>query len=158
MGISVGSQGLSRFIDELFADLKGRFVFSYLDDLVIYSRSVEEHMAHLRTVLQPLQSAGFTLNPEKITVGASEFKYLGHSLSVRGISVLQDRVAAINSYPPPTNLRTLRRFIGMAGFYARFIQDFSKRAAVSHALKRKGAKFVGTRTPNCFQFIKTGIN
>ena len=144
MGISVGSQGLSRFIDELFADLKGRFVFSYLDDLVIYSRSVEEHMAHLRTVLQPLQSAGFTLNPEKITVAASEIKYLGHS-SVRGISLLPVRVVAINSYPPPTNLRTLRRFIGMAGFYARFIPDFSKRAAVLHALKKKGAKFVWTQ-------------
>jgi len=59
MGISVGSQGLSRVVDELFADLKGRFVFSYLDDLVIYSRSVEEQAAHMRTVLQRLQSAGF---------------------------------------------------------------------------------------------------
>ena len=145
MGIGVGSQGLSRVIDELFADLKGRFVFSFLDDLVIYSRSVEEHVAHLRTVLQRLQSAGFTLNPEKITVGASEIKYLGHSLSVRGISLLPDRVAAINSYPPPTNLITLRRFIGMAGFYARFIPDFSKRAAVLHGLKKKGAQFVWSR-------------
>jgi len=144
MGISVGRQGLSRVIDELFVDLKERFVFSYLDDLVIYSRSVEEHVAHLRTVLQRLQSAGFTLNPEKITVGASEIKYLGHS-SVRGISLLPVRVVAINSYPPPTNLRTLRRFIGMAGFYARFIPDFSKRAAVLHALKKKGAKFVWTQ-------------
>ena len=52
MGISVGSQVLSRVVDEVFADLKGRFVFSYLDDLVVYSCSVEEHVAHVRTVLQ----------------------------------------------------------------------------------------------------------
>jgi len=144
MGISVGSQDLSRVVDELFADLKGRFVFSYLDDLVIYSHLVEEQAAHVRMVLQQLQNAGFTLNPEKITAGASEIKYLGHLLSFCGISVLPDRVAAINSYPPPTNLRTLRRFIGMTGFYARFIPDYSKRAAVLHALKKKGAKFVWT--------------
>ena len=52
IGISVGSQGLSRVIDELFADLNGNFVFNYLDDLIVYSRSVEEHSAHVRIVLQ----------------------------------------------------------------------------------------------------------
>jgi len=119
-------------------------MFSYIDDFVVYSRSVKEHAAHVRTVLQRLQNAGFTLNPEKITVGASEIKYLGQSLSFRGISMLPDRVAAINSYPSPANLRTLRRFIVMTGFYARFIPDYSKRAAVLHALKRKGAKFMWT--------------
>ena len=83
---------------------------------------MKEHAAHVSTVLQRLQNAGFTLNPEKIMVGASEIKYLGHS-SFRGISVLRDRVAAIDSYSSPTNLRTLRKFIGMTGFYAHFIPD-----------------------------------
>ena len=85
MGISVGSQGLTRVVDELFANVKGEFVFNYLDDLV-YSRSVEEHAQHVRTVLR-VRDAGFTLNSTKMTIGAREVTYLGHSLSSRGISV-----------------------------------------------------------------------
>ena len=144
MGISVGGQGLSRVVDKIFADLKGDFVFNYLDDLVIYSRSLEDHAGHVRVVLDRLQSAGFTLNFDKFTIAASEIKYLGHLLSSKGISVLPDRVAAINSYPSPSNLRTLRRFLGMVAFYARFIPNFSKGAAVLQALKRKGSQFIWT--------------
>ena len=129
-------------IDELFADLKDTFIFNCLDDLVVYSPSVQEHANHLRVVLQRLQDAGFTLNPNKVTIGATEIKYLGHLLSARGISVLPDRVAAIQMYPRPTNLRTLRRFVGMTGFYARFILNYSKCVAPLHALKRKGISFV----------------
>ena len=141
MGISVGCQGLSRVIDELFADLKGQYVFNFLDDLVVYSPSSEEHLAHVREVLGRPQEAGFTLNPDKVTLGATEIKYLGHLLSSRGIRILPDRVVAIQCYPRPANLRALRRFIGMVGFYARFIPDCSHKAAVLHGLKRKGVPF-----------------
>ena len=105
IGISVGGQGVTRVVDELFADVKGSFAFNYLDDLVVYSRSVEDHESHVRAVLQRLKDAGFTLNPEKMILGAKEVKYLGHSLSSRGISVLPDRVAIIKAYPRPTNPR-----------------------------------------------------
>ena len=81
MGISVGSQGLSRVVDELFADLKSDFVFNYLDELIVYSRSLEEHAKHVRVVLDRLQSAGFTVNFDKVTIAATEIKYLGHLLS-----------------------------------------------------------------------------
>jgi hypothetical protein len=66
MGISVGCQGLSRVIDELFADLKGRYVFNFVDDLFVYSPSAEQHFEHVREVLPRLQPGGFTLNPDKI--------------------------------------------------------------------------------------------
>jgi hypothetical protein len=81
MGISVGCQGLLRVIDELFADLKGEYVFNFLDDLVIYYASVEELACHLREVLGRLQRAGFTLDPDKVTLGCTEIKYLGHLVS-----------------------------------------------------------------------------
>jgi len=141
MGISVGSQALTRVVNDQFADLKGNFVVSYLDDLVVFSRSVQEHSEHLRVVLRRLREAGFTINPDKVVIATEEIKYLRHVLSLRGISVLPDRVAAIKAYPRPTNLRSLRRFIGMTSLYARFIPEYSKRAAPLHALKRKGVKF-----------------
>jgi hypothetical protein len=101
MGISIGSQGLTRVIDELFAEEKGIFIFNYLDDLVVYSASMPEHAVHLRVVLHKLQDAGFTLNPQKITIAAAEIKYLGHLLSAQGIRVSPDRTEAIQKYPPP---------------------------------------------------------
>ena len=142
MGISVGCQSLSRVMVGLFGYLRGNYVFNILDDLVVYSRSATEHVGHVREVLGRLQSAGFTLNPDKVTFGASEVKYLGHVLSSRGIRVLPDSVATIKNYPRPSNLRTFRRFLGIVGFYGRFIPDFSGKAGVLHALK-KGVRFVG---------------
>ena len=67
-------------------------MFNYLDDLVIYSPTVTEHKEHFREVLNKLQTAGFTLNKEKVVLGASVIKYLGHYLSARGIRVIPDRV------------------------------------------------------------------
>jgi len=90
-------------------------VFNFLDDLVVYSRSAAEHEGHVREVLRRLQSAGFTLNPDKVMFGVAEIKYLGHVLSSRGIKVLPDRVTAIKNYPRPSNLRALRRFLSMVG-------------------------------------------
>jgi hypothetical protein len=104
MGISVGCQGLSRVVDELFSDLKGRFVYNFLDDLVVYSSSKEEHLEHVREVLNRLQAAGFTLNPEKVVLAVSEIKYSGHSLSNQGVRVLPDRVETIRQFPRPRNL------------------------------------------------------
>jgi len=137
----VGCQGLSRVLDEFFADLKGQYIFNFLDDLVVYSPSGEEHLAHVREVLGRFQQAGFTLNPDKVTLGAIHSMYLGHLFSSRGIRILPDRVAVIQSYPRPANLRALRKFIGMVGFYARFIQEYSHKASVLHGLKRKGVPF-----------------
>jgi len=96
-------------------------MFNFLDDLVVYSSSAEEHVGHLREVLGRLQESGFTLNPDKGVLGASEIKYLGHLLSVQGVKILPERFTAIQKYPSPTNLRSSRRFIGMVGFYACFI-------------------------------------
>ena len=159
MGISVGSQGLSRVIDELFADIKGNFIFNYLDDLVVYSRSVKEHATHVRIALRRLQGAGFTLNPDKMTLGTTEIKYMGHLLSPRGIRVLPERVATIEAYPVPTNLTSLRRYLGMVGFYARFIPHFSKCAAVLHSLKRKGTKFEWTpQHQEAFESLKGALS
>jgi transposase InsO family protein len=142
MGISIGCQGLSRVIDELFVDLKGQYVFNFLDDLVVYSSTVKEHVGHVWEVLGRLQRAGFTLNPEKVTLGATEIKYLGHLLSPRGIRILPDRVSAIQEYPRPANLRALRRFIGMVGFYGCFIPQYVEVAAVLYGLKKEEVPFV----------------
>jgi hypothetical protein len=94
MRISIGCQGLSHEVDNLLADFKGEYVFHYLGDLVVYSALIYEHQQHLRGPGR-LRPVGFTLNKEKIILGASEIKCLGHYLSSRGIRVIPDRVEAI---------------------------------------------------------------
>ena len=146
MGISISCQGLSRVVGNLFADLKGEYVFNYSGDLVLYSASISEHQEHVRQVLGRLRSAGITLNDEKIVLGASEIKYLGHYLSSRGIRGIPDRVEAIKQYPCPRNLRGVRRFLGKVIFFERFIPEFSQRATPQSRLKGKGIHFVWERS------------
>ena len=94
IGIIVGSQGLSRVVDE-FSPILRDYVFNFLDDLVVYSSSHEEHALHVREVLSRLQRSGFTLNSDKVVLGASEIKYLGRLFSARGFKILPES----NCYP-----------------------------------------------------------
>jgi hypothetical protein len=145
MRISVVSQGLTRFIDEIFAEEKGNFVFNYLDDLVVYSGSMQEHADHLRVVLRKLQEIGFTLNPEKITVGFTEIKYLGHLLSARGIRVLPDRILAIQNFPPPTNFDDIAPICRHDRFLRQVYTRLLQGCIPLFLLKRKGVKFEWNR-------------
>jgi hypothetical protein len=75
MGISVGCQVLSRVVDSLFGDLKHSFVYNFMDDLVVYSSSFEEHLGHLREVFSRLERAGFTLNREKLRLAQEDIPF-----------------------------------------------------------------------------------
>jgi hypothetical protein len=140
MGISVGYQVLSRVADSLFGDLKQKFVYNFMDDLVVYSSSFNEHLEHLREIFARLEKAGFTLN-RKLHLAQQEISFLGHVCRPKE-SRSCVRVEAISNFPPPKNLKAVRRFLGMAGFYARFIDRFSLIAEPLHLLKRKNDKFV----------------
>jgi hypothetical protein len=125
MGISVGFQVLSRVFDCLFGDLKGKFIYNFMDDLVVYSSSFEGHLAHLREIFARLEKAGFTLNQEKLHLAQQEITILGHLVSAQGIRIWPEGVEAIINSPSPKNLKAVRRFLGMAVFYGRFIDRFS---------------------------------
>jgi transposase InsO family protein len=158
MGISVGCQVLSRVVDSLFGDLKHKFVYNFMDDLVVYSTSMEEHLQHLKEVFTRLEKAGFTLNPEKLRLAQEEIPFLGHLVSSHGIRILPERVEVIRAFPPPKNLKAVRRFLGMVGFYGRFIKNFSQIAEPLHLLKRKDVKFVwGDVQQVAFQQLKEAL-
>ena len=98
------------------------------------------------------------MNPDKVVFGATEIKYLGHQISARGVSILAERVQAIECYPPPTNLRGVRRFMGMVGFYARFVPGYSDIAIALHNLTRKGVSFVwGEEQQRAFDQLKRAL-
>jgi hypothetical protein len=158
MGISVGCQVLSRAVDSLFGNLKHQYIYNFMDDLLVYSCSMEEHLSHLKDVFSRLEKVGFTLNREKVHLAQSEITFLGHFLSADGVKILPERIEAISQFPPPKSLKAVRRFLGMVRFYANFVKGFSQLAEPLHALKRKNAKFVWDQPQQeAFERLKRSI-
>ncbi|XP_028437739.1 uncharacterized protein LOC114558153 [Perca flavescens] len=129
-----------RLMDQVLCDFTG-FASAYLDDIVIYSNTWKEHLEHLQAVLDCLHSAGLTINPSKCVFAAAETAYLGHIIGNGVIRPQVNKIQAIESCPLPQTKKPLRSFLGMAGFYHRFIPQFSTRAALLTDL-------TGSRWPN----------
>uniref|UniRef100_A0A3B3HAG4 Gypsy retrotransposon integrase-like protein 1 n=3 Tax=Oryzias latipes TaxID=8090 RepID=A0A3B3HAG4_ORYLA len=123
------------------------FAAAYLDDIVIFSNTWDEHLGHLERVLDCLQGAGLTVNPSKCVFAKPETDYLGYIIGNGMIKPQTDKVSAIQSCPLPVTKKQLRSFLGMAGFYHRFIPHFSARAALLTDL-------TGARSPNNLQWTK----
>lgn len=105
------------------------FAAAYLDDVVIYSTSWQEHLSHLGKVLEKIKEAGLTINLRKCGVAKQETQYLGYILGGGVIKPMQDKVDAIRVRETPTTRKQVKSFLGLVGWYRRFIQDFSARAA-----------------------------
>ena len=113
------------------------YACAYLDDVVIFSATWEEHLQHLGEVLGRIQSAGLTINPAKCVFARDETEYLGFVIGKGVIKPQVHKVHAISSSPLPHTKTQLRSFLGMAGFYSRFIPNMSDRAAILTDMTRK---------------------
>jgi hypothetical protein len=123
-GLSNAAQTFQRLMDRLFR--KFPFVFTYLDDHLIASRTLEEHMVHLGQFFQVLQENGLTINSAKCVFAATALKFLGHMVNETGIRPLPRHLTAIQEFPPPTDLKQLQRYLGMVNFYRRFLPGIAK--------------------------------
>ena len=117
------------------------FCVVYIDDILVFSRSIEEHCGHLKRIFQRLEEVGIKLHPEKCQLAKSEVTYLGHIVSAQGIFPNPDKVQAVKCFPQPTSVKSVREFLGLAGYYRRFVPGFSKIAAPLHLHLRSGVKF-----------------
>jgi hypothetical protein len=97
----------------------------YMDDILVFGSSLEQHNDRLHRVLQAIENAGLTLNVRKCVFGALSVSYLGHRIDNQGISPDQNKVEAVRLFPRPDTLTKLRAFLGMASFYRRFISNFA---------------------------------
>jgi len=118
-------------------------VFTYLDDILIASGSVEEHKEHVSRVLKKLADVGLRLTPEKCCFARTEIEYLGHTITPAGVKPNNTKVKAILEFPQPTDVTSLKRFLGMLNFYRKHIKDFASVAVPLTALTRKD-KTTGT--------------
>lgn len=157
-GISVGGCVLSRLLDQVLHDLKFKNLVHYLDDLVLYAETFEELMVLLEEVLERLKRAGLTINPVKLQIAVEKIIYLGHEISYRSIRIDPNRTKPIREFPPPTSTKGIARFIGMVGFYSKFIPQFAHWAAPLNMLRRKNVPFVWTEEhQKAFEHLKDAI-
>ncbi|XP_045569661.1 uncharacterized protein [Salmo salar] len=140
-GLKNAPATFQRLMEIALGELKGKICFVYLDDIIIYSQTREQHFQDLQAVLDKLREAGLTLNMKKSNFCQTSLKFLGHIVSFDGTHVDPEKTKAVQDFPVPTTLKALQRFLGMAGWYHRFVLNFSQVAEPLNALKRKGAKF-----------------
>lgn len=116
-------------------------VYVYIDDVLIPSMTIEEGLETLREVLQTLTDAGFAINLKKCTFLAREIEYLGRTISNGQVSPSKHKVEALVNSPVPTNIKQVRQFMGLAGYFRRYIPGYSVKTACISNLLRKGVQF-----------------
>ncbi|KAI3685864.1 hypothetical protein L6452_35125 [Arctium lappa] len=136
----------------IFMDLMNRVcrpfldksVIVFIDDILVYSKSKLEHEQHLREVLEVLRKERLYTKFSKCEFWLEEVQFLGHVVTRDGVKVDPSKIEAMMNWEPPKSLSEIRSFLGLAGYYRRFIQDFSKIASSLTVLTRKNVKFVWT--------------
>ncbi|GBG59049.1 hypothetical protein CBR_g24395 [Chara braunii] len=141
-----------------FRHMLDRYVLIYLDDILVYSRSLEEHVEHLCTVLERLLQAKYKANRDKCEFARQELEYLGHYVTSKDIRPLADKIEALRVWPEPTNTTDVRSFMGLAGYYQRFITEYSRIAAPMTRLHSPKVPFVfDDDARRSFQALKTAM-
>ena len=147
-----------RAINKVLSPVLGRFAIAYLDDVVVYSNTFDEHLTHLHETLTHMQAAGFRLNRKKCTLAAPEIKFLGFRINREGVAPEPEKVASIANMPAPTNVKGVRRFLGMTGFFRRHVPDYAQLAYPLNRLTRKEQKFLwGEKEQAAFDSLKRAL-
>ena len=154
-GLTNAPSTFMRLMNEVLRAFIGRFVVVYFDDILIYSRSLEEHLEHLRAVFIALRDARLFGNLGKCTFCTDRVSFLGYVVTPQGIEVDKAKIEAIESWPQPKTVTQVRSFLGLAGFYRRFVRDFSTIAAPLNELTKKDVPFLwGTAQEEAFTVLK----
>jgi hypothetical protein len=144
-----------RLMNDVLEDLLWKFVVVYLDDINVHSTSFDQHLEHLRIVFTRLKEAGLKLNPEKCFFLKPELSFLGYVVGKNGIHTNPSKIEKVKNFPVSNNLTQLRRFLGLASYYRRFIKDFSKIANPLNKLLRKGCQYQWTQSQqDAFERLK----
>ena len=147
-GLQGAPATFQRMMDKLL-DGWGHFTNAYLDDLVIFSSSWPDHMQHLRAVIQRLQGAGLTVKPRKCQLGMTKCIYLGHIVGGGQVEVETAKVQAIQEFGVPRTKKEVRSFLGLTGYYRKFIPSYSSVASPLTDLTRKCMPNQVVWTPEC---------
>ena len=128
----------------------------YLDDVLVFGKTLQEHNCHLKDVLDRIKIAGLKLKAKKCCFAQTSVEYLGHIVSKEGVQTDPKKIRAMVEYPTPVDLKELRSFVGLASYYRRFVPGFANVARPLHALTKKDTEFIwGKDCEEAFQKLKT---
>jgi hypothetical protein len=131
-------------MNDLFREYMYKFVIVFLDDILVYCKSKDEHEQHLRMVLQALREHQLYAKLRKCSFYQKKIHYLGHIISKDGIVVDPEKIEAIREWSSPNNVTKVRSFMGLSSYYRRFIVGFSRIAHPITSLQKKENKFQWT--------------
>jgi hypothetical protein len=140
-GLAGAPSTFQKIMDVILMRLKDICAFVYLDDILIFSDTIQEHARRVTMVLDRIREVQFKLNLDECTFAARELAFSGHLVSANGFSPDASKVEAIKSFPLPQTVRDVRAFLGLAGYYRTFIQNFAALSKPLSQLTRKDVKF-----------------
>lgn len=147
-----------RLMERVLEGVPADHCLVYLDDLLVHGANFDSALDNLQVVLSRISGAGLKLHPEKCKLLKREVSFLGHRVSQAGIMTENDKIAAVRDWPPPSSLRQLRAFLGLASYYRRFVAGFATIASPLHLLTRKGSPFKwGPDQETAFNTLKQAL-
>ncbi|WVZ89779.1 hypothetical protein U9M48_036143 [Paspalum notatum var. saurae] len=152
-GLTNASVFFMYMMNSVFMNELDKFVVVFIDDILIYSKNEKEHEKHLRIVLTRLREHKLYAKFSKCAFWLKEVRFLGHILSEKGVAVDPSKMEDVLNWKQPETVTEIRSFLGLAGYYCRFIKDFSKTANPMTSLTKKNAKYMWI--PNCEEAFQT---
>src|SRR5947199_4853564 len=155
MGLTNAPTSFQALINNTLHPYLDNFCVAYLDDILIYSKSQEDHDKHVKLVLDQLQKHHLRIDLEKSEFDKDEIEFLGHIIGIHGIRMDPKKVKAILQWPTPQNLKELQAFLGLANYYRRFVAHYSKFATPLHRFTKKAVPFIWDKSSqDAFDLLK----
>jgi Reverse transcriptase (RNA-dependent DNA polymerase)/RNase H-like domain found in reverse transcriptase len=147
-----------RLMDMIMSGLNFEICLVYLDDIIVFSETLERHLERLVLMLDRIRASGLKIKASKTHLLQRFVDFLGHVISYRGIEPQQEKVTSVLNWPRPESAKEIKAFLGLCGYYRRFVEGFAEIAAPLYELLRKGRKFEWTgRCDESFERLKTSL-